>query len=292
MVVKNEADVIEQCLTSALAWCDHIYVLDNGSNDGTWEIVQEMAVADQRVVPFKQDNCVFQPSLRAVIFHFYRDRARAGDWWCRLDADEFYIDDPARFLARVGRQFGVVWGASYQYYFTDADSRRYEANPSLYDDDVPVEEKCRWYINNWSERRFVRHRDDIVWPLDASWPENPGPPFPVRIRLKHYQWRSPRQIETRLNVRADAIRAGCGSFKHETAKNWRTRLLDRSEKRITLDADQLNTCWRTRVVASSDLCFDNHDGLYIPREDLMPRIKGLQQSPVKRIVSRVLARLR
>lgn len=292
MVVKNESDVIGQCLAAALSWCDHIYVLDNGSNDGTWEIVKRSAAANDRVVPYKQDDCVFQPSLRADIFARYRHLAREGDWWCRLDADEFYIDNPAGFLAGVGRKYDVVWGASFQYYFTDADVRRYEADPSLYDDSVPVEDKCRWYINNWSERRFVKHRNDMAWPLDASWPENPGPPSPVRIRLKHFQWRSPGQIEKRLAVRKAAIRAGCRSFKHEIAKNWRTRLFDRSEPRTTLDADRLFTSWEDRVVPCRDLYFDDHDGVYVLREDLMPRIKGLERSRAQRILSLALSRPR
>ena len=42
-VVKNEADIIEQTLRSAATWCDWIYVLDNGSSDGTWEKVQRLA---------------------------------------------------------------------------------------------------------------------------------------------------------------------------------------------------------------------------------------------------------
>ena len=43
-LVKNEADVLQETLVSALHWCDdHIYVFDNGSNDGTWELVQELA---------------------------------------------------------------------------------------------------------------------------------------------------------------------------------------------------------------------------------------------------------
>ena len=42
-LIKNEADVIGQSLAAAAAWADCIYVYDNGSDDGTWEIVRELA---------------------------------------------------------------------------------------------------------------------------------------------------------------------------------------------------------------------------------------------------------
>jgi hypothetical protein len=32
-----------------------------------------------------------------------------GDWWCILDADEFYIDDPREFLEAVPKRFSSVW---------------------------------------------------------------------------------------------------------------------------------------------------------------------------------------
>src|ERR1700751_529863 len=42
-LVKNEVDVLQESLISALNWCDQIYIFDNGSNDGTWELVQKLA---------------------------------------------------------------------------------------------------------------------------------------------------------------------------------------------------------------------------------------------------------
>ena len=32
-------------------------------------------------------------ALRKDLFGVYRERGSGGDWWCQLDADEFYIDD-------------------------------------------------------------------------------------------------------------------------------------------------------------------------------------------------------
>ena len=129
--------------------------------------MNELARSIPAVVPFKQEDKPFHDGLRAEIFNDYKDDCADGDWWCRLDADEFYIDDPRVFLAKVPQHQRVVVTASLSYYFTDKDSARYEEDPSCYADSVPVVDKCRYYLNHWSEPRFFRA---LPWPgLDRRW---------------------------------------------------------------------------------------------------------------------------
>ena len=64
-IVKNEADILQECFISALDWCDHIYVFDNGSDDGGWELVKELAKQHPQIVPYKQDPVLFRSALRA-----------------------------------------------------------------------------------------------------------------------------------------------------------------------------------------------------------------------------------
>ena len=42
MLVKNEADIVGSVLKDAQKWADKIFILDNGSTDGTWEIIQSL----------------------------------------------------------------------------------------------------------------------------------------------------------------------------------------------------------------------------------------------------------
>ena len=119
LVVKNEQDIIGPCLKSACSWSDFIYVYDGSSSDKTWEIV--CSLKNSQIIPFKQHNRVFSEGLRADVFNAYKHNAHEGDWWCRLDADEFYIDDPRTFLASVKSRHQVVWAASIQYYLTHED---------------------------------------------------------------------------------------------------------------------------------------------------------------------------
>src|SRR4029434_7216140 len=86
---------------------------------------------------------------------------------------------------------------------------------------VPLEQKCRYYINNWSELRFFKHHRRLRWGSGAF-------PYPLmrtydrRIRLKHYQYRSPHQIEKRLATRKDTA---VWFFRHETRADWNESIL-------------------------------------------------------------------
>jgi glycosyltransferase involved in cell wall biosynthesis len=80
-IVKNEADIVQDTLISAVHRCDQIYVFDNGSNDGTWELVKELAKQHPQIVPYRQDDASYCEGLRADIFHAFRSNAGPRDWW-------------------------------------------------------------------------------------------------------------------------------------------------------------------------------------------------------------------
>lgn len=223
-LVKNEADIIEEVLRKA-TWCDRIYVFDNGSTDGTWEIVQRLAREQPRIVPFKSDPKPFRNDLRMETFNQFRHEASDGDWWCVLDADEIYIDDPREFLALVPRREHVVWAAYFQHYFTDADLAAYETDSRSYPPHRSAEIALRYYRCDYSEMRFFRHRRGLVWDYGSA-PRHLGVVHPRRIRFKHYQYRSPPQIQLRLATRQLAMRQGCENFaEYSSETDWRQKVV-------------------------------------------------------------------
>lgn len=263
-VVKNEADIIIQTLNKATEWCDYIYVADNNSDDGTWEKVMDFSKNRHQIITYKLD-VPFYEGIRAEVFQKFRANSTPGDWWCRLDADEIYIDNPRDFLAVVPLCYQAVWAASFQYYFTDKDLEQYGADPSFYADAVPVEQKCRYYLNNWTENRFFRDDKRIVWDPNCGWPYL-GAIYPKRIRLKHYQYRSPHQIQQRLIARflADSKLADKDKcFTHDS----KLALISNNP-----DLEALSEIWKERVVSSSTMEYDDHSGIYLMREDLMPQV--------------------
>lgn len=276
-LIKNESDIIKQTLNAALSWCDYIYVFDNGSTDGTWEKVLQLAELHEQIIPYNQDDKPYSRDLVGEIFNHYRSNSNEGDWWCRLDADEFYIDNPRIFLAKIPAKFGMVYKASFEYYFTDKDLERYNQDPSLYSDSVPIEEKCRYYINNWSEPRFIRYQNDLEWAIgDGGWPSQAWnfPVYPVRIWLKHYQYRSPHQIQKRIDIRRQAILNKAG-FLHEAQADWEKLVQNQSNMEFDfhkLDLENIPKNWQERVVTVDGLNYDTGDRKLVIREDLMPEL--------------------
>lgn len=272
--VKDEDDIVAEALTAAARWCDFIYVLDNGSTDDTWGIVQDLARTVPQVVPYKVDARPFSDGVRAEIFHHFRDNAGPEDWWARQDSDEFYVDDPWVFLRKIPERYGVVWNASFSYYFTDADAALYEREPERYADDVPVAEKIRYYLSHWSEPRFFRNDAAIAWDGGGFPPYvTTAPVYPVRIWLKHFPYRSPQQLDKRIAARNATL--ANGEFSHEAIADWGAAVAAVRTSRELMEntgAEFAARSWRDRIVPASALDYDAHDGRLTVNEDLMPPI--------------------
>jgi glycosyltransferase involved in cell wall biosynthesis len=245
-LVKNEADIIEWSLEEAARWCDQIYVFDNGSTDGSWEMVESMAHRLPSIVPFRQDPQPFDNALRGIVFNEYRNAARTGDWWCRLDADEIYVEDPKSFLKSTPTAFHVVWATHLQYYLTAADLDRFSPEDFELPPRINASNAPRFYQANASEARFFRHRPGLVW-NHGAWPHHVGLVYPRRIHVRHYQHRSPAQIQRRLDTRHAAINAGNVDFPHIVEKSWRETL------------------------SHEALAFDAQDGRFVSDDQRLPR---------------------
>jgi glycosyltransferase involved in cell wall biosynthesis len=289
-VVKDEADVLGQTLISALRWCDEILVLDNGSTDGSWELVLALAAGQPKIVPIGRDRRPFFDDIRIELFRARVDAAQEGDWWCRLDADEFYVDDPRTILAVVPDADFSVWSASLSYYFTDVDAARYLEDPGAFDDDISVEDKCRYYINHWSEPRFFRQVPRLSWRVgDGGFPQTlwDRPVSKRRILLKHFAYRSPAQIQRRLDARRVSL-AEHPEFSHEAVVDWADAVagIRRTGRFSGTAGVAIPDSWTSRVVTAAALDFDAHDGTYVVNEGIMPPLPE-PRSGVSRLGSRV-----
>jgi hypothetical protein len=85
---------------------------------------------------------------------------------------------------------------------------------------------------------------------------------PQRVRLKHYQYRSPAQIQQRLDTRREAAERGYRTFLHS-----------------------LETDWREKIVQSKDYHQDRLDGALVVDEHLLPRhLEPMHVRLVKRVM--------
>lgn len=246
-LLKNEADIVEYSLLENARWCDFIHVYDNGSTDGTMERVTALARRCPRIVPFGTTAMPFTDSLRADVFNQCKDRVARGDWWCRLDADEIYVDDVRAFLARQPPHLQVVWSIYIQFYLTEHDLPRLESFADQPAFAASRENLPRYYRADHAEPKFFRHRPGLHW-QGGSWPDHLGLVAPERLRHRHYQYRSPAQVETRLRTRREAAAQGWAHFPHSLGQDW-----------------------REKIEPSNGLHFDSGDDRYVIEEAALPR---------------------
>lgn len=201
-MVKNEADIIIEALENALKFCHNIYVFDNGSTDGTSELIDAFIENNPRVILTERSDEVFKNSLRNRVYSRYHHQFSEDDWWYILDADELIIKDPRPLLeqaARNNKDAMRVWQA--QFYFTDKDMETYDSE----DHQTPTSERRKYYRINWREPRFFKNHPDKAWDESIS---GKVPPFTGKFYYRspiccHYAQRTPEQIEQRVKIRID-----------------------------------------------------------------------------------------
>jgi hypothetical protein len=199
-IIKNEADIILETLNNALRFCDNIYVFDNDSTDGSWELICEKALNDDRVVIAAHTDEIYRNQFRNRVYNMFHDHFLQSDWWYILDADEMLIEDPRPMLIKAmqrDKNQMRVWQA--QFYFTNVDLDVYDQENKA----LTVSERRRYYRINWREPRFFRNSPSKKWPENIS---GKVPPFCHKLYhpspiCRHYAERTPEQIKLRREIR-------------------------------------------------------------------------------------------
>jgi glycosyltransferase involved in cell wall biosynthesis len=204
--VRDEADIIAQCLTHLLTWADAVYVFDTGSVDDSWEIVQDFAARDRRIIPLRKDQVYYSETrLRGWMFNEARKAMRDGDWFLRVDADEFHHVPPPEFVkSEMKSHETIAWHQYYEFKLTEAEVRAWDSGQeTLADRSRPIEDRRRWFVPNpYSEPRLCKYRATMKWPVNVSFPYNSGFVARVRLPIRHYPHRDPVQLDRRCRLRA------------------------------------------------------------------------------------------
>ena len=230
MLLRDEIDIIQQNLDHLLTWIDSLFILDMGSVDGTWDIVQDYARRDSRIVPFFSKPIVYNDNQRALIFDEYRQRFDPGDWVMKIDADEFYHIPPPRFVKE--RLSPLETAVHLQWYFfrlTLQEAQDYESGrvDIATDRKRPIEERRRHYkISTYAEPRMFRYRRGMKWAKSGSMPFNAGFVAKQRIPIRHYPHRDPLQMQLRYKLRAAMMKLNAHAGGHWKLQDWRQELVD------------------------------------------------------------------
>lgn len=211
LVVKDEADIIQYSIEKALAWSDYIFIVENMSTDGTWELISKLYHNHPKIKIWGRYGGEFTETIRQIAFNQFESMLQYGDWICRLDADEEYIDDPKIFLSQLPTKCDHVNNISFHYYFTEKDYEN-EINTG---DTSWHEGKLKHYHAHHSEIRFIKYCNYTYWQQNRGWPHTLLHPAEIAIRLKHYQYRNISQIKRRLQIRIQE--SSNDYFAHEKA---------------------------------------------------------------------------
>jgi glycosyltransferase involved in cell wall biosynthesis len=230
LVIRDEDDIIKECLNHLLTWADAIYVLDLGSTDETWAIVRELASRERRVVPFRSQSVVFSETIRGYVFEQYRDRFRDGDWVLRLDADEFYHINPREFVSeRISPAETCVYLGWYYFRLTTLECEAYESGrlDLTSDRKRPIIERRRFYkMPDHAEPRMFRYRSNMKWSGTASFPNHAGFIARERIPIRHYPHRDPVQMKKRYKLRSQMMKLNGSAGPHWCLEDWRKDVID------------------------------------------------------------------
>lgn len=102
-MVRDEADIVASTVGHMLTQVDHVIVADNGSIDGTTDILHELGVE----VVYDEDPAYYQS---AKMTGLARKAAEAGaDWVVPFDADEWWYCPHAPTIADYLRDQGPQW---------------------------------------------------------------------------------------------------------------------------------------------------------------------------------------
>lgn len=197
--ILDEADIVEAFLRHTAAYVDHHVIMDNGSRDGTLEIVRALNDEGLNLTVFQNVSVsTNERQFNTFMYHHAATELRA-DWVLCLDADEF-IDDRAvegglaAALERTMNQTPDLLCLQLRYfdYVPDAD-------PAADEPVVPLRLRRRRKQANRFRKIFVRaaipeavvNNGNHTVTLHGT--SLPGQPLPG-LNLAHYPRRSPYQM--------------------------------------------------------------------------------------------------
>lgn len=298
MILRNEEDVIEECLTSLLQWIDAVYILDLGSSDSTWQIIQRMAESDSRIVPFEQRPYIFSNALRGYVFEQFRSRFSPGDWVLRVDADEFYEMPPPQFVKHCLRPHETcVYLQWYYFRLTSLDVARYESGtPTIAEDRKQsiLLRRRHYKMPLYSEPRMFQYRKSIKWRTDSSFPTLAGRIAQKRIPIRHYPHRDPLQMQARYALRYQTYRnsSSKSEMSHWGTDDWRADLLNYDDQTGQFhEASQGNSGLTAAPEHTSGATLEWMPGEPLPPTDFRSHLPQGKRQLAQKILYPHLARL-
>jgi len=122
IIVRNEQDMLPGCVNRLLDFCHEILIIDHGSTDGTWSLVQQLRNENPEVIRINQikyEEPIDMGKLRTMCYQVLK-----SDWVLNVDADEWYpaesmreitlaIENPGEAISFRVPYFNLAWRPGY-----------------------------------------------------------------------------------------------------------------------------------------------------------------------------------
>lgn len=130
-MVRNEIDIVEAFVRHALAMVDQLVLLDNGSHDGTLDVLHSLQREGLALEVIEDSELGKRQAERTTrLMREYAIAKHGADWVVPIDADEFLIAGPDGFIppeTPADRPILIPWRS----YVPEATDDAAERNPVL-----------------------------------------------------------------------------------------------------------------------------------------------------------------
>lgn len=212
-MVKDEADIVRESVGRMAEICDVVVVADNGSTDGTWDILTRLPI----LLLKDNDPAYFQSDKMSRLA--WLAGARGADWVVPFDADElwcgthgFRIGD---VLAEVDPAIRVLTADLYDYVATGMD-------PDLPDPVARMEYRRR--EPSTMQKVACRYLDGLVIEQgnhSARYPDGLALIEAGLLIVRHYPYRSAEQMTRKARNGAAAYAAAGDQLPADLGAHWR-----------------------------------------------------------------------
>lgn len=130
LLVKNEADIIkENIISHAQLGVDSFVIIDNGSTDGTDEIIESLS-KDYPIHIISRPVTDYRQSDWRTEMAFIAKKIFSADWVISNDADEFWIPNNDNIKSELSRWGSVILANRYDMQLT----QDYQGKPFFHND--------------------------------------------------------------------------------------------------------------------------------------------------------------